>query len=53
MKAQITVQFATQTPPRSGYCVRGKRISADTPSPILMIPVTNVPTYVHRVRESA
>jgi hypothetical protein len=28
-------------------------ISPDTPSPILMIPVTNVPSYVHRETEIA
>jgi hypothetical protein len=32
---------------------RGERVSADTPSPILMIPVTNVPSYVHRASEIA
>jgi hypothetical protein len=32
---------------------RGERTRADTPSPILLIPVTNVPTYVRRVSESA
>jgi hypothetical protein len=32
---------------------RGERICADTPSPILLIPVMNVPSYVPRVWESA
>jgi hypothetical protein len=27
---------------------RGERASADTPSPSLIIPVTNVPSYVYR-----
>jgi hypothetical protein len=27
---------------------RGERTRANTPSPILLIPVTNVPSYVHR-----
>jgi hypothetical protein len=27
---------------------RGERASTDTPSPILLIAVTNVPSYVHR-----
>ena len=29
------------------------RSSADTPSPILLIPVTNIPSYVHRATEIA
>ena len=32
---------------------RGERARADTPSPILLIPVTNVPSYVHRSSETA
>jgi hypothetical protein len=32
---------------------RGERIRADTPSPSLLIPVTNVPTYVGRVWKTA
>ena len=32
---------------------RGERARADTPSPILLIPVTNVPGYVHRSTETA
>ena len=32
---------------------RGERARADTPSPILLIPVTNVPSYVHRSSEIA
>jgi hypothetical protein len=32
---------------------RGERARADTPSPILLIPVTNVPSYVPRVSEIA
>src|ERR1035437_2281772 len=32
---------------------RGERIRAETPSPILLIPVTNVPTYVGRVWKTA
>jgi hypothetical protein len=34
-------------------CSRRERIRADTPSRTLLIPVSNVPTYVHRARESA
>jgi hypothetical protein len=32
---------------------RGERVRADTPSPILMIPVTNIPSYVGRVSKTA
>ena len=32
---------------------RGERARADTPSPILLIPVTNVPSFVHRSSEIA
>ena len=32
---------------------RGERARADTPSPILLIPVTNVPSYVYRSSEIA
>jgi hypothetical protein len=32
---------------------RGERIRADTTSPILLIPVTNVPSFVHRASEIA
>jgi len=38
---------------RPGWCRRPDRVSAHTPSPILPIPVTNVPNYVHRVAETA
>jgi len=31
----------------------GERVSPDTTSPILLIPVTNVPSYVHRATEIA
>jgi hypothetical protein len=37
---------------RTAGC-RGERASADTPSPILLIPVTNVPSYVHVSSEIA
>ncbi len=32
---------------------RGERVRADTPSPILLIPVTNIPSYVGRVWKTA
>ena len=32
---------------------RGERARADTPSPSLIIPVTNVPSYVHRDWQTA
>jgi hypothetical protein len=32
---------------------RGERVGPDAPSPILLIPVTNGPTHVHRVSETA
>ena len=40
---------------RCGYVEygRGDRISPDTPSPSLLIPVTNVPSYIHRASEIA
>jgi hypothetical protein len=33
-----------------GQSGRGERICADTTSPVLLIPVTNVPSYAHRSR---
>ena len=27
---------------------RGERVSADTPSPVVVIPVTNIPSFAHR-----
>ena len=32
---------------------RGERVSADTTSPVLLIPVTNVPSYVRRASQIA
>ena len=32
---------------------RGERVRADTPSPILLIPVANIPSYVGRVPKTA
>jgi hypothetical protein len=32
---------------------RGERASTDTPSPSLIIPVTNVPSYVYRTSKTA
>ena len=32
---------------------RGERIRADTPSLLLLIPVTNIPSYVGRVWKTA
>jgi hypothetical protein len=49
--AAVAHGFATAIPDRLDVTVgygRGERIGADTPSPILLIPVTNVPSYVHR-----
>jgi hypothetical protein len=34
-------------------CGRGERIRADTPSPSLLIPVANIPSYVGRVWKTA
>ena len=38
---------------KEGQSGRGERISPDTPSPILLILVTNVPSYVHQATEIA
>lgn len=48
--------FAAAIPNRLTVTVgngRGERVRADTPSPSLLIPVTNVPSYVHRASEIA
>ena len=47
-RARAAVAYA-----RSDETGRGERASPDTPSPILLIPVTTVPSYVHRASEIA
>ena len=37
-----------ETAGHTGGFGRGERARADTPSPSLIIPVSNVPSYVHR-----
>ena len=32
---------------------RGERVRTDTTSPVLLIPVTNVPSHVHRASDTA
>jgi hypothetical protein len=44
--AALPAQF--QTGSHTGGFGRGERAGADTPSPSLLIPVTNVPSYVYR-----
>ena len=48
--AAIAHGFGTVLPQRLAITVsgRGERARADTPSPSLVIPVTNAPSYVHR-----
>ena len=38
---------------KEGQFGRGERDCADTPSPSLIIPVTNVPSYVYRASKTA
>jgi hypothetical protein len=54
--AAVAHGFAAAIPDRLDVTVgsgRGEGARADTPSPILLIPVINVPSYVHRASETA
>jgi hypothetical protein len=49
--AERKIETSVKWGPRKGTYLngRGERLRADTPSPSLLIPVTNIPSYVGRV----